>query len=267
MTLDIARINQYRLFSQIQAGRHRANAESRAAVVCEQASLVDSQVSTVSEQVSLVDRQEIDRAFGLIASALRTVETEVTRIAHSLEKLSPAQPSIVARHFEQLKQNKQKAQDIHYRYTEVCLASSAQHFTAGISPKERQLADRLMKLREYIAQLMDVCRDLLKNYKLLGEIDLPKDYGKSLSSIKMLGGILSQVFGGSFKYQANSFKIDAEHPVYIEQTGKIYVAQAEQLAGKLEELADALAAKYSEAESLATNKGFANFSTMRSFTN
>jgi len=190
---------------------------------------------------SLADSQEIERAFHAIAAALRTLEIDANMIESCLSRLTPAQRENILTHLQQLKRNKQKTHDLHYHYTEVCLASSQQHFTNGVTPRERQLADKIMKLRERIAQLISVCHELLTQYKLLGKVALPKDCSKSLAAIKNLGNILTEVFGGTFKYFANGFKVEAEQSIYIGHNGEIYVSDVEQLKDVLIQLQQRLA--------------------------
>lgn len=196
--------------------------------------------------LSLTDNQEIERAFHAIVAALRTLEIDTNMIESCLSHLSPAEREKILTHLQQLKRNKQKTHDLHYHYTEVCLASSQQHFTNGVTPRERQLADKIMKLRERIATLIDLCRALLTQYKLLGKVSLPKDCGKSLSAIKNLGNILTEVFcnnfkGGSFKYFAQGFKIEAEQTIYVRHNGEVYVKDVEQLTDVLLQLQQRLA--------------------------
>jgi hypothetical protein len=184
----------------------------------------------------LDNSQEIERAFHAIAAALRTLEIDANMIDSCLARLSPAEREKILTHLQQLKRNKQKTHDLHYHYTEVCLASSQQHFTNGISPRERQLSERIMKLRERIAKLIGFCHELLTQYKLLGKVQLPKDWNKSLAAIKNLGNVLTEIFGGTFKCFANGFKVDAAQKIYIERNGEVYASNVEQLKDVLTQL-------------------------------
>lgn len=207
---------------------------------------VSSASIAVLPSTPLTANQEIERAFNAIVAALRTLEIDTNMIESGLSHLSPAEREKILTHLQRLKRNKQKTHDLHYHYTEVCLASSQQHFTNGVTPRERQLADKIMKLRERIAALIDFCRDLLTQYKLLGKVALPKDCAKSLTAIKNLGHILTEVFdntfkGGKFKYFAHGFKIEAEQTIYVGHNGEIYVKDVEQLTGVLMQLQQRLA--------------------------
>lgn len=192
-------------------------------------------------EIAVEDRQAIERAFNLIASVLRGLEVDVNMIDASLARLSPAQREKILLHLQQLKANKQRTHDLHYRYTELCLADSQQHFTNGVTPRERQLAERIMRLRERIADLIANCHDLLTKYLLIGKVQLPANCNKSLAAIKQLGNVLTEVFGGSFKYFNSGFKITGKQAIYIERNGEVYANNLEQLTGSLEQLAQRLA--------------------------
>lgn len=227
------------LFSRPSIVKHNTEVKKFDAVTSNnQTTEVVEKTSAINElpDLSLASAQEIERAFHAIAAALRTLEIDSNMIDSCLSRLSPAQREKILSHLHQLKRNKQKTHDLHYYYTEVCLASSQQHFTNGVTPRERQLADRIMKLRERIAMLISFCHELLTKFSLLGKVQLPKDCSKSLAAIKNLGNILTAVFGGSFKYFANGFKIEAEQAIYIERNGEIYASNIEQLKEALEQL-------------------------------
>lgn len=237
MALGISRLNQYTLFSQLQARRQASSANK---------DLIPAAANLSENQLAVVSSREVETALRLIVSTLRTLENEVAKATVCLHRLSPAKPEQLSAHLVKLKQNKQKTHDLHFHYTNVCLANSFQHFTVGITPKERLLTERFMDLLQNISKLIMVCQDKLSGYKLLGKIALPRNYGSSLASIKELGGILAEVFDGKYNYQADSFRIDAEQPVYIEKTGEIYAVKAAQLAGKIEQLTERFAEALAE---------------------
>jgi|GEM_PF-2274242 len=226
------------LFSQSPTVKHNAELERLSQAGSNK---VGKAIVEDASALCFVDGQEIERAFHAIAAALRTLEIDANMIDSCLSRLSPAQREKILSHLQQLKRNKQKTHDLHYHYTEVCLASSQQHFTNGVTPRERQLADRIMRLRERIAKLINFCHELLTKYKLLGKVQLPRDCSKSLAAIKNLGNVLTEIFGGSFKYFANGFRVDADQAIFIQTNGEIYASNIELLQGVLEELSVRLA--------------------------
>lgn len=204
-------------------------------------SLSEAVENGASKPAVAEDRETLERAFNLIASILRGLEVDVNIVDASLAKLSPSQREKILAHLQQLKRNKQKTHDLHYRYTELCLADSQEHFTNGVTPRERQLAERIMKLRERIAELISVCHSLMNEFKLLGKLELPRNCDKSLAAIKRLGNVLGEVFGGSFKYFNSAFKITGEQAIFVERNGDVYATDLTKLSHSLEQVAQRLA--------------------------